>query len=183
MKPNEIYFERNSGSWDWLVIFEISNYFGLWQSDLKLITKLRVSTFSLTQKIFGSFQMWTNVNFLKDMKRVQHSTRLSKWGITFYRSEKTFFIESDGCGIKIEGVEYFWPFISKPSSFQPVFGSIDSSTTSASYKMPLAGTFCDCQTHLGQQDGYIDISTSWLKGRFTLSEESRRILASRLLRP
>lgn len=180
MKPNEIYFDRNRGSWDWAVNFEISSYHGLWTADLKLLTKLRISAFALTQKIFGPFHMWTNVDFLEDVQKVQHSTKMKKWGIIFYRSEKTFFIEDDGNGLRLEGAEYFWPLISQPVPFQPVFGSVDKSTTHASYKMPLAGTLCDCQTHLGQPDGYMDISTPWLKGRFTLEEGSRKIFASRL---
>lgn len=38
---------------------------------------------------------------------VEHSTKLKKWGLTFYRSEKKFILNEDGRTIRLEGVEYF----------------------------------------------------------------------------
>lgn len=179
MKPNEIYFERNQGSWDWEMAFKISSYMTLWKSDLRLITKIRLSAFALSQIIIGPFQMWTSVDFQKANQKVYHSTKLSKFRITFYRSEKTFFLEEEGHGIRLEGVEYFWPLNFKAVPFHPVLGSVDKSSIHASYQMPLAGTLCNCQTYLGESEGYMEISTPWLTGRFTLTQNSRRILASR----
>lgn len=179
MKPNEVYFYRTRGSWDWTVYFEITKYSNFWRSNLNLLTKLRISAFALTQKIFGPFVMWTNVDFSTDVQKVRHSTMMRKWGISFYRSEKTIFLESDGHGLRLEGAEYFWPLIFRAVPFQPVFGAVDISTTQASYKMPLAGAFCDCQTYLGQANGYMDISTPWLRGRFALNTDSSMIFASR----
>lgn len=77
MKPNVQYFERNRGSWNWSVDFEISSYRDLWQTDLKLLTKFRISAFALTQKFLGPFRMWTHVD-LKNEQTVnqQHMPRI-----------------------------------------------------------------------------------------------------------
>lgn len=180
-KPNEIYFERHLGSWDWEIEFAISDHRGLWGSSQRLWTKLSLSAFSFFQKLPGSFRMRTHVEMQKEEKKVLHSTSLKRWGITFYRSKKTFHLASDGQGLSIEGVEYFWPLISRAYPFAPAKGFVAPSTTQAIYQMPLAGALCDCKTHLGQQEGYIELATPWMRGRFRLTESSRKILASRLL--
>lgn len=179
MKPNEIYFDRARGPWDWLVEFEITSDSTLWGSHLTWLTKCRISLFAMTQKIFGPFQLWTHVDFVKESQQVKHTTIMKKWGFIFYKSHKTISLASDGIGLKLEGAEFFWPLISRAVSFQPVVGSVDVSTSKASYQMPLAGTLCDCKTYLGPYEGYMEISTPWLRGRFTLQASSKEILASR----
>ncbi len=180
MQPSKIYFYRNRGQWDWNVEFNCLSYRDLWSANLPLVNKLRLSAFGFSQRVFGRFSMWTQVEFRKGEKVVLHSIRLKKWRITFYRSEKEFELDSDGRTVRLRGVEYFWPFICLPVSFEPLSGAVDESTTGASYQMPLAGTSCDCQTHLDQPEGYITIQTPWPKGRFSLTESSVERLASRL---
>ncbi len=179
MKPNELYFRRNQGEWNWNVDFKVISYSSLWRTNLSLSSKFRVSAFDLTQKLFGRFQMWTNVNFRTGRNSVEHSTRLKKWGLTFYRSEKEFDLAEDGKTLRLHGVEYFWPAMCVASPFSPMSGSVDESTTQAVYQMPLAGTSCDCRTYLDGRDAYIEIEAPGLKGRFELTEESKKILASR----
>jgi len=179
MNANEIYFQRNRGSWDWQMDFRVSSYRRLWKSQLSLLNKIRMSAFALAQTFLGPFEMWTHIDIPQGSPSVQHSTRMTKWGFLFYRSEKTFLLDDDGFGIRLEGVEYFWPLEFKAVPFSPSRGVVDSSTTRASYQMPLAGTACECQAYLGPSEGYIDVATPWLKGRFTLIESSRKVLESR----
>lgn len=80
MKPNEVYFHRNRGSWDWAVDFKISSYRTLWQSNLKFASKVRVSALAIARSMLGPFEMWTNVDFLESESKVRHSTKLSKYG-------------------------------------------------------------------------------------------------------
>jgi hypothetical protein len=125
--------------------------------------------------------MWTNVQFNERENVVRHSTKMSKWGLTVYRSEKNFLLLEDGCSLRLEGVEYFWPFSFLAIPFNPKTGAVSPSSTTATYKMPMGGTECDCQTFLDKPAGYIDIKAPGLNGRFCLTQESQEVLAKRLL--
>lgn len=181
MNRGEVYFYRNRGPWDWNMDLKILSFRDLWSDDIPLVSKIRLSLFSLSQFIFGSFAMWTEVNFQKGNDVVQHSTKLSKWGITFYSSEKEFRIKDDGATLELQGVEFFWPLSFLPVALTPSSGVIEESTMNAAYQMPLAGTFCDCRSFLDQSNGYMEIKTPWLKGKMTLTESSQKILRQRLL--
>jgi hypothetical protein len=179
MKPSEAYFYRNRGSWDWTVDFRIQSYKLLWSASLSVVTKARLSMFAISQRLFGSFRMWTFVDYEMGASLVRHSTKMKKWGLTFYKSEKTFMLEDDGESLQLDGVEYFWPFLNSPVPFTQLTGAVQKSTTSATYDMPIAGTQCKCQSFLNKDEGYINIETPWLYGRFTLCPDSIKRLVVR----
>ncbi len=147
---------------------------------MPLLTKLRIAAFVFTQDLFGPFSMWTNVDYQESSARVNHSTKLKKWGIVFYRSEKVFELDADGQSLRLTGFEYFWPLGQVAVSFAPLSGRVDESAMRANYQMPLAGAVCDCRTYLNQPQGFIEIQNPWLKGRFTLTGSSVEQMALRL---
>jgi hypothetical protein len=180
MKPNELYFQRNRGQWDWSAHFKIKSWGLLWKSEISLFSKFSISFLVLAQNIFGHFQMWTFVDHHHLPDSVIHTTKIQKWKLVLYRSEKVFSLKENGCEIEVNGAEYYWPVAFLPFKFETKMGTVDSSTTRASYQMPLAGTYCNCRTYLEMPSGYIEIEAPWLYGRFTLLESSNKILASRL---
>lgn len=182
MKANEIYFERNQGPWNWTMRMEITNFKELWFSNLKLITKLRLTSFALGQKLFGQFNLFTHVELNKNDKKVFHSTSINKWGLALYKSQKTFLLLDDGESLLLEGVEFFWPLIFKRVPFESMPGRVDKNTIHAYYKMPLAGTFCDCVAKLGPSEGFVELSTPWLSGRLILLSKSKQVLEQRFSR-
>ena len=180
MNPSEIYFYRNRGPWDWNVDLKILSYRDLWRDNIPLVSKIRLSMFSFSQAIFGSYSMWTKINFQKNSDVVYHSTKLRKWGITFYSSEKEFKLKNDGKTLHLQGEEFFWPLNFISVAFAPSLGEVDESTMGATYKMPLAGASCDCKSYLDQPSGYMKIHTPWLEGKISLIKPSQDILRQRL---
>lgn len=146
---------------------------------MSLAAKLKMFAVFVTQKFFGPFKMWTKVNFKPGEPVVVHSTRIKKWGITFLRSEKNIHLDPNGLGLKLEGVEYYWPLFWMARPFSAVSGVVHDSTTSASYEMPLMGSVCQCETLLGPREGEIKIATQWMKGRYVLKDESMQELRRR----
>lgn len=179
VKPNQVYFYRNRGPWDWNVNFELKSWRDLWRSEAPFLSKISLSALILAQDFTGSLQMWTKVDFQESVSVVHHSTRMKKWGLTIYRSEKDFILEEDGYGIQLEGVEYYWPLGFLAIPFKSQRGIVDVSTTRASYQMPMAGIACDCQAILELPNGQIKISTPWFNGSFMLTEDSNNRLAKR----
>lgn len=180
MTPSQTYFNRNRGAWDWKVRLQLTSWLGLWRNQNPLLSKICLSFFILAQRLLGPFRMWTDVQFKEGENIVHHSTVMSKWGVTVYKSEKDFFLLEDGYSLRLEGAEYFWPFIFLIVPFSPKTGAVSSSTTTATYKMPLAGIECDCQTFLNKPEGFIEIMAPGLRGRFSLTKGSQEKLAERL---
>jgi hypothetical protein len=183
MGPSSRYFYRNRGEWNWAAQFKIKSWSEFFKSDLSLLNKLSVCGLMFTQKFFGSFQMWTKVDFVEGRAKVYHTTKIKKLGFTFYHSEKTFFLNPDENGMRLEGVEYQWPMMWKAEPFRPVSGLVESSSTRARYQMPFLGLTVDCQAILERDQGQIEIQTPWLLGNFVLTPESQQIIASRFGRP
>lgn len=151
----------------------------LLRADAPLFSKICVSILTIIQRFFGILQMWTCVNLDLAENQVHHSTKIRKWGATIYKSEKTFLLEKDGSGITFEGTEHYWPLFFIGVPFARSSGTVDGSTTRASYQMPLAGSRCDCRAVLELPEGYIEIVSPWIKGRFSLTERSNNILKVR----
>lgn len=177
MKPSEVYFKRNQGHWDWKIDILIPSFIDLLKADISLISKLRMISLYWGQKLFGHLKVTTFVDFKTDQKQVIHYTNMSKWKMTFYKSKKIFSLLDDGQGLTLEGVEYFWPLIFMPIKFKTMNGHVHENAIHASYKMPLAGTFCDCTAFLGPTEGYATLKTSWFLGKLTLLENSKEKLA------
>jgi hypothetical protein len=127
---------------------------------------------------FGKYTMRTHVDFQMGSSEVKYSTRLCKLGISVFRSEKIFYLDPDGQDLRIEGREYYWPLSWMALSFEPLQGFVETSGTMARYQMPIAGIPCDCKVILEPSMGLIAIETSWMRGAFSLSDESLAILQS-----
>jgi hypothetical protein len=106
MKPNQVYFCRNRGSWNWQVKFEIKSWRNFWGANIPIFSKLSLSVLALIQRIFGPLRLWTNVDFQEATNVVYHSTKMRKFGLTVYHSEKKFTLLEDGHGLQLEGAEY-----------------------------------------------------------------------------
>lgn len=154
----------------------------MWNADVSFFTKSCVSLLAIVQRFLGPLDMWTNVDFQESANLVRHSTKIKKYGLTIYRSEKKFFLDENGIGIRLEGKEYYWPLSFIGFSFVPTVGLVDASTTRASYQMPMAGSRCDCRAFLEVPEGYIDIAAPWINGRFSLTDASNETLKERLQR-
>jgi hypothetical protein len=154
----------------------------LWKAEISFFSKACLSVLTIVQRFLGPLQMWTCVDFQEYPDLVRHSTKMKKCGLTIYRSEKTFFLDKNGAGIRLEGKEYYWPLNFIGFSFAPTVGLVDTSTTRASYKMPMAGTQCDCRAFLELPVGYINITAPWINGRFTLTDASNKTLQERFER-
>lgn len=179
MKPNLIYFNRNAGEWNWAAHLEIKSWVEFQKSPLSIFNKLRVMGLVLAQMMLGHFQMWTKVEFGEDQSEVRHSTRIKKWGLSWYRSEKIFTLDPDGHGILLQGSEYFWPALFRPAPFKSQEGIVDSSATKATYQMPFLGSFVNCVVVMDGLIGTIEINTSWLEGKFVLTQDSLKKLSMR----
>lgn len=178
-RPCHRYFQRNQGEWNWCAHFDIKSWTAMWSSDLTIFNKLRIALLIFMQNLFGPFIMWTRVQYDERQSKVHHSTRLKKWGLTWYRSEKTFFLNEQNSKLRVEGFEYHWPAMNTPVPFRSLQGLVDASSKQAWYQMPLLGVVSECRTILEPLLGTIDLETSWLKGHFSLTEDSLHVLTSR----
>lgn len=179
MKPNLVYFNRNAGEWNWAAQFKITSWMEFKSSPLSVLNKLRLMGLVLSQWMLGQFQMWTKVEIVENQFEVRHSTRINKWGISWYRSEKIFKLDPDGHGIHLQGFEYLWPAMFRPVPFKPQGGTVDSSATTATYQMPFLGSFVNCVVIMDGLTGAIEINTSWLDGKFVLTKDSLQNLSMR----
>lgn len=143
------------------------------------MNKVRLTSFMLSQVIFGPFYMWTLTDYQEGSNEVLHFTKIKKWGFTYMKSKKSFLLEPDGHSMRVEGVEGHWPITKKTISFQPMLGSVDATATRATYQMPFMGISCNCRTVLEPQIAEVYISTPWLQGQFSMTRESKDRLAER----
>jgi hypothetical protein len=94
MKAHETYFRRNQGKWIWDTSFRLKNPWRFLKSPLALMQKLRFALFIVTQNVFGSPKVETLLCFDESSSRVQHLTRISKFGIDNMRIENNFLLQT-----------------------------------------------------------------------------------------
>lgn len=181
MKPNEVYFNRMKGVWHFEANFSILSWRGLFSAEIPYSSKLKLSALILVQKLFGTYQMWTSVDYPSELRQVQHLTWVGKFGFQVLKSEKVFSLDENGFDLVLKGSEYLWPLGWVPVPFQPLRGRVAPGSTRASYQMPMAGITVDCESIMESPRASIQIRTPWFEGVFQFDPVSQRQLESRPL--
>jgi hypothetical protein len=179
LKPNQAYFERLKGPWQFTAHFEVLSWMGLFQSDTTLVNKLRLTAFVLSQALMGSYKMDTLVEVEPGSDRIKHTTLIRKFGLEILRSEKNFHLDPNGYDLSLEGAEFYWPMTKTPMPFQIMKGRVEKNATRAQYQMPLVGLATECHTIMEAPQAFIKIETPWFQGAFSFTQNSMSELNSR----
>lgn len=179
LQPHQEYFYRNHGPWDWEVQFTVKSWPGMLQSELPWEHKLRFLGFILTQTFFGKFVMKTRVELRDDPHQVGHTTEFIKWGVCFFRSQKTFTLDLDGRTLRLQGKEFFWPMMKSGKKFIETSGTVCDPNVKAIYKMPMFGLPTDCEVVMASQEGFMKLKGGWVEADFVLTPGSLEILRAR----
>lgn len=176
MKTNEKYYQRVIGDWYFTVTFKIISLKGLLFSSINWTHKVRTIAMLFNQMLFGKFAMQTQIEFDLESGKARHFLQLTKWGFTFYRSEKRLILDGNGFDLCFDGEEYFWPLLSRPETFRSFKGHVNENFTSATYQWPLFNLPFHCQTLLDKDQGLILLDAGWLQCKFKMTENSIRKL-------
>lgn len=158
---------------------EIRNWSLFWRSPSAMMHKISLTLLVLTQNLCGAFRMHTRVDPKLEANVVHHSTRISKWGVTIYRSEKTFHLDKNGEDLRLDGYERFGILGFLKRDFPSQTGRVASTGTRASYHMPIACAIYPCQAILEPPRGRIEIETQGFKIKMELTETSNQELISK----
>jgi hypothetical protein len=170
---------RNRGEWFWRVRLHVKNWRSVWGAGVGFLDAFRLVASVIGQTLLGPFHFWTRVDYVPGELTVRHSAAISKWGMTFLRSEKVMTLDPDGSRMTLAGCEFHWPLMNRPIPFGPFEGKVLSCSTQAEYEMPLLGTPCLYRTFLDGEEGRVTLDAGFFGGEILLEEGSLAIIRQR----
>ncbi len=179
MIPNQTYYSRNTGQWDWRVSLTIISLRALWKTKLSMLRKIQLSIYSFVQYWMGPGSLLTEVYYKTSDNIVYHRTCLSKWGIPLLKGEERIHLNDDGINVTMEGNLFYWPFLFIAVPFSNYEGKIESCTCKAKYNFPFFSIAVPATTQLDGKVGVVQMNTLWMKCTFELTKDSLRTLKQR----
>lgn len=140
--PNRAYYRSRHGRWAGAFELRITDRAALSAEGLALSDRMNVWSLSLMQRVLGPCRIETSVDAASRISagEVLHTTRLSKWGITLFRSTEIIALDDNGRDFTMRVAMGLWPRPSHVTRTDDSRGQVDATGTRASYDFPWLGT-------------------------------------------
>lgn len=171
--PFQEYFEPKQGRWRGEYRFSITPWGALTTSPVGMADRCMVVSLALLCKLFGNLRIETEVDTSKlERGEVLHATRISKWGVTLFRSVERFLMEDDGRKLTVRGDQRYFPSMGKARDYGESFGEIGEDGSRALYSFEWLGTRLRQESiPEGARLGFTQ-DTDWSHGEFVLTHLS-----------
>jgi hypothetical protein len=163
--PNHAYYRSCHGSFRCELDLAITDWAAFRACRMGSMDRLRMGALVLWPKLIGRFVFETTVDYTTNGARgeVVHTTRVSKWGITFLRGVEILSLDENGRDFRLRAEHRFWPAMWRVRKFDG-HGQVDETGTRATYSFPWFGTTMR-QTTLAEEGGAtITQETEWSRG-------------------
>lgn len=165
LPPNHAYFRAVQGRFCAPFAFEISDWPAFRACSMGVLDRLRVLSMLFMARIFGPLRLDTSVAYGGDRERasVVHTTRLSMFGMTFFRSVEQLTLHENGRALTMAGEQRLWPAFFLVRRFEGA-GEVDATGTRARYEFPFFGTRMRQSTELNGDSVRLSQETPWSRG-------------------
>ena len=142
MTPNQIYYNAVHGRWRCPFRLQIIDWPQFWGSHLAMPDRIALLFLALVPSIVGPPWLVTTVDCKSrfDRNEVVHTTRVSKWGLTLFRSAETINLDGNGRDFTMTMVMRYWPLFWQKRTVEKSRGRVDASGAQADYDFPFLGT-------------------------------------------
>ena len=138
--PFSRYFTPKQGQWSGAFHFTLTRWRALLSSPVGLFDRVSVLSLAALCGLFGPLSIETSVEVARlHQGEVLHTTRISRWGLTLYRSVERFLVDTDGRRLKVEGEQWSLPWRWRPRRYQESRGEISEDGARASYLLSWLG--------------------------------------------
>jgi hypothetical protein len=129
------YFHPKHGHWRGAYRFSVLSLRALLSSEMRWFGKLSALSMSLFCRIFGAFQIRTEVDTTNALSAgdVLHKTWISKWGVLLFESEEHFLFGEDGKTLRVKGWQRMMPLWWWKQDYGDSHGEINEDGEHASY--------------------------------------------------
>ena len=130
-----------------------------------------VISLALLCRLFGNLLIETEVDTTNlHQGEVFHATRISKWGLTLFRSVERFLAEEDGRKLKVSGEQRYFPSIGMARDYGESFGEINEDASQALYSFEWLGTRLHQESIPDGARLRFTQDTDWSHGEFALTQ-------------
>jgi hypothetical protein len=152
--PSYAYYRSRHGRWTGAFELTITDRAALAASALAFGDRLSLLLLPLLANVLGPFRLDTTVDAESrlDAGEVVHTTRLSKWGMTLFRSFEVITLHDNGREFSMHVSMGVWPRPSTLDRISESTGQVDAAATRASYDFPWLGTR---MRQTGERDGEV----------------------------
>jgi len=137
--PNHAYYRACEGRWRCDFDFAITDPAAFRAAPLAWIDRQRIVSVVNWARWAGPFQFITTVE-CKPQGEVLHTTRLSKFGVSFLHSVETITLDPNGRDFTLRGSQRYWPTGLWHSRSITGHGQVDETATRATYEFSWFGT-------------------------------------------
>jgi hypothetical protein len=161
--PARAYYRATNGSWIGKFNFGVVDWRAFWACPMGLLARIQVISLVVLSKVLGRPTIATRVDYAEQdaPNEVRHWLRLSKWGLSLYRTREVLFLEENGRDLTISGSERAWPAVWRERDLGKCPGQIDETGTRASYTLKIFGTSLQIATHCAGEVTTLTMKTEW----------------------
>jgi hypothetical protein len=149
-RPSRTYYGAVHGRWRGPFAFTVTDWRAFRAAGQGVLDRLRVVSIALVPRLLGAFLLETSVDARTDPDAVVHTTRLSKWGVTVFRSVETLYLDPNGRDFTMRIKQRLWPAPWRERDEGEGRGRIDESSLRSTYDLPWLGTHLH---QIGERDG------------------------------
>jgi len=165
--PSHRYYRTKQGRWTSRVAFEVTDWPAFWACRMSLLDRARILYFAWAPKIIGDFVMDTSIDY-SPAGLVHHTTRVSRFGMTYFRSEEELTLESDGARVTLTGGQRMFPTLWIARGFGAAGAVVSDDAKGARYELDWIGGRL-VQTTRDEPDGLkLTQETPWSRATMKL---------------
>lgn len=167
--PSVKYYRDHHGSWLGELLFRIVSWKAFWATSMGLGDRLAL----LGWAVLGTATIETTVDATQaTAKQVLHSTRVSRFGITFYRSEERFVLHKNGMTMDLHRVQWRWPASRKALPDDGGSAVVHDDGLGVTYDWEWYGARMTQTTRMVEQGLHLEQETPWSHAETTLRRVS-----------
>jgi hypothetical protein len=167
--PHLAYYRAHQGRWSAPYSVSITSWRAFWTAPMGPLDRLR-GLWMGTVAAWTGLRMDTSVDceVYAARREVLHTTALSLWGVTFFRSVEVLALREDGLGASMSGEQRLWPVPWRPRPFGEGQVEIAPDAQSARYTFDWMGGRLVQRTRVVPEGLELEQQTDWFRARALL---------------
>lgn len=147
--PHLRYFRAKEGHWRGKVRFEITDRRRLRAGPVRRADRWAMRSMALVSRYLSRPVLSTTVDATSRAHRneVLHTTRMSNFGVTLFRSTETIHLGDDGLGFRMTGAQGFFPRLGAATAWA-AHGAVAPDHDGAVYHIPFFGAPMEQRTRM-----------------------------------
>jgi hypothetical protein len=141
-RPNRTYYRSVEGAWCGPLDLVITDWAAFRACPMSLLDRVRLLSMALSSRLVGPARLETTVDASGGAARdeVVHTTRVSKWGLTFMRTTEWLALAPNGRDLTMRIELRLAPTPWRVRVIPPSPARVDETASRASYRFPWFGT-------------------------------------------